>query len=556
MLGRSLLISAGHASQNWSMRCGAVPSQKLLFRRMCRPRVLCTQTGERESTKFSQPPFPVRATLVGATTALATPIFSIIGLNQLLFRFSDPTTNLALTGGSTPLYFSVMVLFPNENYYAPLLLPFAVGNGLVATGVYTAAEVGAGGPAQLVSARFLFIPVAGPLIGFLTAVFAPFVYPLSFAVVFPTADFWEVAATPKIYSQIFDICLGTYGWILFPCLASTGLISGFFIHIVLKHLVLGVPGIAWQKLSGGALGCAVMALGALYSTALRTDQAQHLTEVHLDRPELNRWLFAEKAHCFVNGLEEVFWVPTIDVHTGSVVSESRKPVKVEDKWYEFQKGTQTAGAEKAFQARVLRNMMDDSRVECYTSQRAAFFQGLIFPKIDKTEVKKAAGELRPGETLVTDLLVLVAVGSVPHGKLEESVSVLLPFLKDSIMSGSLLGSDFVRSTANEDDPSALLHTLALRAAQLRELVRLECGEVPGPIPARELETALSGVGIDLCRARASVAELRWEPCGGDRAADWDCIKGLQRRSRVERVAGILALSVLIGATTLSRLLLC
>ena len=103
------------------------------------------------------PPLPVRAGLVGATTALATPLFPVIGFNQLAFRFLDPATRMALTGGVSMLYFSAVTLTPEAMRWAPLMLPFAVGNGATAGALYLGADVAAGGP--------LALQATGPVVG-------------------------------------------------------------------------------------------------------------------------------------------------------------------------------------------------------------------------------------------------------------------------------------------------------------------------------------------------------------------------------------------------------
>ena len=64
----------------------------------------------------------MRAGLVGSATALATPLFPVIGLNQLVFRYLTPQQRLVLAGGSSMAYFSAMVLSPKLFWYAPLLL--------------------------------------------------------------------------------------------------------------------------------------------------------------------------------------------------------------------------------------------------------------------------------------------------------------------------------------------------------------------------------------------------------------------------------------------------
>ena len=70
-----------------------------------------------------------------ATTALMTPMYPIIGFNQLVFRYLSPPMQAALSSGTGMLYFSAMVLGPHSVYYAPMLLPFAASNAVVSAAV-------------------------------------------------------------------------------------------------------------------------------------------------------------------------------------------------------------------------------------------------------------------------------------------------------------------------------------------------------------------------------------------------------------------------------------
>ena len=99
----------------------------------------------------------MRAGLVGATTTLATPLFPVIGFNQLAFRFLDPATRMALTRRRQHAHFSAVTLTPEAMRWAPLMLPFAVGNGATAGALYLGADVAAGGP--------LALQATGPVVG-------------------------------------------------------------------------------------------------------------------------------------------------------------------------------------------------------------------------------------------------------------------------------------------------------------------------------------------------------------------------------------------------------
>ena len=127
-------------------RCAALPA--LLAQPAPRPALLPTPAAGGRGCRLSasagvaetRPPLAVRAGLVSASTALATPLFPIIGFNHLVFRFVPPEQRMAIHGGTSMAYLSAMVLLPNAFYYAPVLLPFAISNGVTAGGLYIVAE--------------------------------------------------------------------------------------------------------------------------------------------------------------------------------------------------------------------------------------------------------------------------------------------------------------------------------------------------------------------------------------------------------------------------------
>ena len=143
------------------------------------------------------------------------------------------------------LYFSAMVLAPNSFYYAPILLPFALGNGVTAAAVYASLDVMGGGPQALAAKKLGPIPLAGPVIGGATAVIAPFTFPVSMAVVWPDGPIGTaVLLDPETYRVIDSICMNK---IALPCLGMTGFAAGLLIHVGLKPVIVGIPGFAWQK---------------------------------------------------------------------------------------------------------------------------------------------------------------------------------------------------------------------------------------------------------------------------------------------------------------------
>jgi len=193
-----------------------------------------------------------------------TPAFPPIILAQLIGRFVDPMVRRVLTGGTTLLWFTTMVMMPNSFYYAPILLPFALGNAATAASFYLVADLTVG-PAALAGATFWSFPLAGVAIGVATALFAPLTYPSTMAVCWPDLDH-------NGSLEMYDLILGTvFSWWLLPAIIGTGVVVGAPVHALLRPLILGVPGKPWPRLAGGVLASSGVAMTALYSTSLRID---------------------------------------------------------------------------------------------------------------------------------------------------------------------------------------------------------------------------------------------------------------------------------------------
>eukprot|EP00435_Cladocopium_sp_Y103_P024402 s2417_g6.t1 len=159
-----------------------------------------------ESQQWSQEaPLLVRASLVGASTAMMTPLFPVIGLNYLVFRHVPADVRMVWLGGTSMVSYSIMTLVPNAFYYAPVLLPFALGNGVVAGSLYLAADVLAGGPKVLAQHRLFngLVPLFGPALGATTAMLVPYTYPLCWGFVFP----WDDSFQDLTMQTIFNLSL-------------------------------------------------------------------------------------------------------------------------------------------------------------------------------------------------------------------------------------------------------------------------------------------------------------------------------------------------------------
>jgi len=96
-----------------------------------------------------------------------------------------------------------------------------------------------------------------------------------------------------------------------------------------------------------------------------------------------------------------------------------------------------------------------------------------------------------------------------------------------------LASWFSRSPLEETAPARFDYA-GLRAAQLRELLRLE--RQGGD--ASRLRTSLADAGVDVARARKALAALNYSPDQSTAAADRRLIRGEQRAATVRTGLGV------------------
>ncbi|GMH52782.1 hypothetical protein TrST_g13555 [Triparma strigata] len=505
------------------------------------------------------PPLAVRTALVGTSTALLTPLFPVIGFNQLAFRWLDPATRSAITGGSSMLYFSAMVLAPNSFYYAPILLPFALGNGVTAAAVYASLDVMVCGPQALAAKKLGPIPLAGPVIGGATAVIAPFTFPVSMAVVWPDGPIGTaVLLDPETYRVIDSICMNK---IVLPCLGMTGFAAGLLIHVGLKPVIVGIPGFAWQKLAGAILGASVLGLGALYSTGMRTD-VPHLSEVEVNEVDSS---YKERDRCYIKGKEELCWVPGVDPEKGAVVSVCRNGDGAGDG------AAVSRGKDKYLVAELLRNKVGEAEFNVlFTSRASAYFGGLLGFVTGSRKFMMKAEELRAlldglpvGENLITDAAVAFAFERVDRAKVEEGLRECWELLEGSRLAErrrkGLIGWVGGQTEGWADGHiGALFEELWLRGAELRELERLKEGAKVGVVGSKELEEGLERGGIEIDRALAALKKLRGNSIiiGTAREVDWELIGRKRKQEGAESFrSGVRIVSALgvIGGVLLGGL---
>ena len=206
-------------------------------------------------------PFPVRCTIVGAATAVATPLFPVIGSYRLAcYLVPNKGARLLLVGSAAGIFsFAIRDALPYIVDHAELLAPMALANGAVASIAYGALEAAAGGPAKLldraanVLPRFapLWIKAAGPAavvgagVGLMTALIAPYSYATLIELLFGV----ELPNTARFVDR------------LIPVTAPTGFVAGALLGPALRPAIAGA-GVPWTMLAAPAV--LFFAGGALY----------------------------------------------------------------------------------------------------------------------------------------------------------------------------------------------------------------------------------------------------------------------------------------------------
>ena len=201
----------------------------------------------------------MRVCLVSATTALATPAFPVLGFLYLTARIALPDAQLrrAMEGRWGGLVsFAAWTLLPN--FYggaaASLLLPFAMGNAVVAGAAYGAADVavaavggGGGGTSENIANRIMGAPhLLGSGVGATVGYVAPH----------------------HLYGPMLETMYGMDGMsssiqhiVNLPYVTSTcvvtGAVAGMVLHPLLYYPVHGVPGWHWGVLSGTAFAAVI-----------------------------------------------------------------------------------------------------------------------------------------------------------------------------------------------------------------------------------------------------------------------------------------------------------
>ena len=199
---------------------------------------------------------PVRCTIVGAATAVATPLFPVIGSYRLAcYLVPNKGARFIIVGSAAGVFsFAIRDALPYLVDHAELIAPMALANGAVASISYGVLEAAAGGPAKLldragaVLPRFapMWLKAAGPAavvgagIGLATALIAPYTYATLTELHFGV----ELPGTARFVDR------------LVPVTVPTGFVAGALLGPVLRPAIAGSPWLAAPAVlffAGGAL---------------------------------------------------------------------------------------------------------------------------------------------------------------------------------------------------------------------------------------------------------------------------------------------------------------
>jgi hypothetical protein len=154
------------------------------------------------------PPSLIRLALVGTSVTLATPVFTVVGIYRLwtavfpksrIGEWTKKTTTVIIGGGALTLFSQYVI--PGVMDYADLIFPFALSNGLTCmlwmglgemvvgwellAGIATNSTIGSmiSWFPQFITSRpliasILTLPAGGAVIGGLTALTAPLLWPV------------------------------------------------------------------------------------------------------------------------------------------------------------------------------------------------------------------------------------------------------------------------------------------------------------------------------------------------------------------------------------------
>ena len=293
--------------------------KRVLLRKGCGPfleklsvaarKNFCSSTtlSEQRALVGHSPPLLVRVGIVSSAVGLATPFFATAGFLQFYASYVPRTSIgyyvknfMTLFGGAGSISLTYNYVIPFLRDHSDFVLPFALANGLTAGFWFITGELLFGlplmsGVASLEALASVFpafvmmmltsstgksvlaggLPIGGVVIGGLTAMTAPFLWPAT------TELCWDSNFKSMILGDESLWLTDFYQIYCLPIGVPVGVISGLSMHVMLKNAILGSPGTPWTK---GSLPVLATLVGATFSYfyLLRPSPGSYLWESRMD----------------------------------------------------------------------------------------------------------------------------------------------------------------------------------------------------------------------------------------------------------------------------------
>lgn len=229
---------------------------KVKTKQYSRKRTTTTTTAINPIPKPHEPPLAVRVALVSTSTAICTPVFPAIGFVNAALRIMMPDPQLRQkisASAGTILNVAFWYILPFSYDVAPILLPFAIGNGIVAGTAYGCLDILSGGPQSKILKNPL---ITGGGIGAFTGVVAP------------TLVYGQVYSAMYGIEGISEIVRQGLGLVPFALQISgaTGFVAGMALYPILHYPMFGVKNVHWVNFSGVILLASGVTLYHIYSS--------------------------------------------------------------------------------------------------------------------------------------------------------------------------------------------------------------------------------------------------------------------------------------------------
>ena len=266
-----------------------------------------TSSADQRASVGHSPPLLVRIGIISSAVGLATPFFATAGFVKFYASYVPRTSAgfyaknfLTLFGGAGSISLTYNYVIPFFRDHSDFVLPFALANGITAGFWFITGELLFGlplmsGVASLEILASVFpafvmtmfvssagkslltggLPIGGVVIGGLTAMTAPFLWPAA------TELCWDRNLKLMILGDESIWLTEFYQIYCLPIGVPVGVISGLSMHLMLKNAILGSPGTPWTK---GSLPVLAALVGATFSYfyLLRPAPGNYLWESRMD----------------------------------------------------------------------------------------------------------------------------------------------------------------------------------------------------------------------------------------------------------------------------------